>query len=98
MLGTNDTQPNLRAVDLEAARSPYRQHDQNPRTRETRYVKPLGLSIDLEVGVANRRIRQFAAVREADGTSFLFQKGNLDTALERLDKFAEGSASFSAIT
>ena len=91
MLGTSDTQPKLHAVVLEATRSPYRQLDQTPRTRETRFVKPLGLSIDLEVGVVNRRIRQFAAIREADGASFLFQKGNLDTELERLDKFAEGA-------
>lgn len=50
-----------------------------------------GLSIDLEVGVNNQRIRQFAAVREADGAAFFFQKGNLDAALEKLDDFAKGA-------
>ena len=59
--------------------------------REDRHVKPNGLSLDLEVGVANQRIRQFAAVRETDGASIVFQKGNLNAALEKLDKFAEGA-------
>jgi ATP-dependent DNA helicase RecQ len=66
-------------------------HDQSPRTKENPWVKPIGLSIDLEVSVAGRRIRKFAAVRDADGASFLFQKGSLNAALEKLDEFAEGA-------
>ena len=59
--------------------------------KENRFQNSFGLSIDLEVGVANQRIRQFASVRENDGTSLVFQKGNLDAALEKLDEFAKGA-------
>jgi len=91
MWDTSDTHPKLQSAVMETVPNAYRNKDQGSLTRGSRRVKPLGLSLDLEVGVANRRIRQFAAVREVDGASFLFQKGNLDAALERLDKFAEGA-------
>ncbi len=50
------------------------------------------LSIDLEVGKNNGRIRAFAAVRVDADQSFIFQKGNLATALTELDRFADDAA------
>ena len=48
------------------------------------------LSIDLEVGKKDGRIRAFAAVRLDTDRSLTFQKGNLATALTELDRFADG--------
>ncbi|MEO8600073.1 MAG: DEAD/DEAH box helicase, partial [bacterium] len=50
---------------------------------------PLCLSIDLEVGIKDERIHSFAAVRGDNGTSFVFQGGNLQDALRQLDAFAD---------
>ena len=49
------------------------------------------LSIDLEVGVRDARIRTFAAVRGDTGQVFLYRKGDLAESLARLDDFAEGT-------
>ncbi len=49
------------------------------------------LSLDLEVGVQDRRIRAFAGVRPDTDVSVIFRGGGdgLDSALARLDAFAE---------
>ena len=49
------------------------------------------LSIDLEVGKKDGRIRAFAAVRQDTDRSMTFQKGNLAAALKELDGFADGA-------
>lgn len=51
---------------------------------------PRCLSLDLEVGVDDARIHQFAAVRGDTNQAYAFQKGNLAEALAGLDSFAEG--------
>ena len=48
------------------------------------------LSLDLEVGRRDARIHQFAAVRGDSGEAFTHQKGDVLTALPRLDAFASG--------
>ncbi|OGA46068.1 MAG: helicase [Betaproteobacteria bacterium RIFCSPLOWO2_12_FULL_62_13] len=53
---------------------------------------PRCVSIDLEVGVRDARIRRFAAVRGDTGRSFVFHNGDLAAALARLDDFADGAA------
>jgi ATP-dependent DNA helicase RecQ len=45
------------------------------------------LSVDLEVGVEDSHIHQFAAVRGDTGQSFVFRKGNLPESLAKLDDF-----------
>ncbi len=51
------------------------------------------LSLDLEIGVEDRRIRAFAAVRPHTGQSLRFRVGrsNLGTALAKLDNLADGA-------
>lgn len=49
---------------------------------------PRCVSIDLEVGVRDGRIHQFAAVRGDTGEPFVFQKGDLSAALKKLDSFS----------
>ncbi|HEX8610004.1 MAG TPA: RecQ family ATP-dependent DNA helicase [Telluria sp.] len=52
-------------------------------------IAPRCLSIDLEVGVKDGLIHQFAAVRGDTGEALVFTKGNLHDALARLDDFAD---------
>ena len=59
---------------------------------EANAFAPRCLSIDLEVGVRDGRIHRFAAVRGDTRQSFVFEKGDLAAALDKLDAFAEGSA------
>ena len=47
-----------------------------------------GVSIDLEVGRDDSRIHCFSAVRSENGDSFTFSRGNLQSALRRLDQFS----------
>jgi ATP-dependent DNA helicase RecQ len=54
--------------------------------------KPRCISIDLEVGKDDSRIRQFAAVRGDTGKSLVFKQGQLAEALDELDAFSEGAA------
>jgi len=49
------------------------------------------ISIDLEVGVKDGRIYEFAAVREGSDESVVFHKGSLPLALEKLDKFCDNA-------
>ncbi|MDE2887594.1 MAG: RecQ family ATP-dependent DNA helicase [Gemmatimonadota bacterium] len=49
------------------------------------------ISIDLEVGKNDGRIRAFAAVRTDTDRSMIFRKGNLARALAELDDFAKGA-------
>ncbi|WP_300455520.1 RecQ family ATP-dependent DNA helicase [Accumulibacter sp.] len=53
-------------------------------------LAPRCLSIDLEVSLRTRRIRQFAAVRGDSGETFRFAGGDLAAALDRLDALSEG--------
>ena len=46
------------------------------------------LSIDLEIGVTDNLIHQFAAVRGDNSKSYRFNKGNLNNALKELDYLA----------
>ena len=53
---------------------------------------PRCLSLDLEVGVRDRRIRAFAALRPDTGGRLVFRGGDLAAALKKLDALAEGAA------
>ena len=53
---------------------------------------PRCLSLDLEVGVRDRRIRAFAALRADTGGRLVFRGGDLAVALKKLDALAEGAA------
>ncbi|MFJ1254219.1 RecQ family ATP-dependent DNA helicase [Cupriavidus sp. CuC1] len=53
---------------------------------------PRCVSIDLEVGVHDQRIHQFAAVRGDTGESLVHRHGELFAALEKLDAFSRGGA------
>ena len=59
-------------------------------TPDTANFAPRCISVDLEVGVADSRIHQFAAVRGDTDQAYTFRKGNLAKALAELDTFAEG--------
>lgn len=48
------------------------------------------LSLDLEVGVKDNRIHEFAAVRGDDGRSFVKGNHNVNAGLKKLDAFADG--------
>ncbi|NHZ81025.1 RecQ family ATP-dependent DNA helicase [Massilia sp. CCM 8695] len=52
-------------------------------------ITPRCLSIDLEVGLKDGRIHQFAAVRGDTGDAIVFTKGDLHAALAQLDDFAD---------
>src|SRR3990172_3116227 len=51
---------------------------------------PNCLSIDLEVGIKDSRIHQFSAIRGNNYQCFSYSEGSLNTALTKLDQFAEG--------
>ena len=53
---------------------------------------PKCLSIDLEVGKTDLRIHQFAAVRGDNGASIRFVRGDLGSALNRLDDLGDEAA------
>ena len=61
-----------------------------PPKAESDYAPPC-LSLDLEVGRHDRRIRAFAAVRADTGEHVVFQGGDLSAALARLDDLADGA-------
>ena len=50
------------------------------------------LSLDLEVGIEDSRIHQWAAVRGHDGQALVHTHGDLQTALTALDVHAQGAA------
>ncbi|MDQ1813662.1 RecQ family ATP-dependent DNA helicase [Massilia sp. CCM 9210] len=52
-------------------------------------IAPRCLSVDLEVGLKDGRIHQFAAVRGDTGAAFVFTEGNFHAALAQLDDFAD---------
>ncbi len=69
-------------------------HSEGDVTRAAGQVEkhePVFLSLDLEVGKRDERIRAFAAVRSGTGRSFNFRGGQLASALPELDAFAEGA-------
>ncbi len=53
---------------------------------------PKCLSIDLEVGKTDLRIHQFGAVRGDNGAFIRFDRGDLGSALNRLDELADEAA------
>ncbi len=53
---------------------------------------PRCLALDLEVGVADRRIHRLAAIRADTGQSLVFAGGDLARALAELDRLADGAA------
>ena len=53
-------------------------------------VAPRCLSIDLEVGIKDERIHQFAAVRGDTDAAYVYRSGDLQAALQQLDRLAEG--------
>ena len=59
-----------------------------PEAPKRSIVTPRCLSIDLEVGKKDARIHSFAAVRADTNESMVYQKGDLNTALSKLDAFA----------
>ena len=59
---------------------------------DTQGFSPRCMSLDLEVGVRDRRIRAFAALRPDTGGCLVFQGGDLAAALNKLDALAEGAA------
>lgn len=63
--------------------------DQNKEKSQLAELAPRCLSIDLEVGKDDSRIHSFAAVRGDTGQAYVYQKGDLSTALSKLDEFAE---------
>jgi ATP-dependent DNA helicase RecQ len=58
---------------------------------DTANFAPRCISVDLEVGMADARIHQFAAVRGDVDLAYTFHKGDLAKALAELDRFAEGA-------
>ncbi len=61
-------------------------------SNDTGTFSPRCLSLDLEVGVQDRRIHAFAALRPDTGGRLVFHGGNLAKALSELDALAEGAA------
>src|SRR5438874_6669138 len=55
-------------------------------------MAPRCVSIDLEVGIDDHRIHQFAAVRGDTDATLVFRQGDLPAALARLDALAESAA------
>ncbi len=53
---------------------------------------PRCLSLDLEVGKADSRIHAFAGVRADTGERVVFSRGDLATALAKLDALADGTS------
>ena len=60
--------------------------------KDTGSFAPRCLSLDLEVGVRDRRIRAFAALRPDTGGRLVFRGGDLTAALAELDSLAGGAA------
>lgn len=60
--------------------------------QEDRKLKPQCLSIDLEVGRNSAVIHQFAALRGDTGDSLTFPPDELTSALDALDRLADGAA------
>ena len=58
----------------------------------TESFAPRCLSLDLEVGVQDRRIRAFGALRPDTGQRLVYRGGDLTSALVDLDALAEGAA------
>ena len=61
-------------------------------SKDTGTFSPRCLSLDLEVGVQDRRIHAFAALRPDTGGRLVFHGENLAKALAELDALAEGAA------
>ncbi|PLP98546.1 RecQ family ATP-dependent DNA helicase [Cupriavidus pauculus] len=66
--------------------------DEEVRTERRGSFSPKCVSIDLEVGVTDSRIHQFAAVRGDTGEALVHHRGDLYKALEALDVFSQRAA------
>ena len=64
----------------------------NSALDDTASFAPRCLSLDLEVGVRDRRIHAFAALRPDTGARVVFRGGDLTAALAELDALAHGAA------
>lgn len=64
---------------------------QEEKTEDEISFSPRCVSIDLEVGIEDQRIHQFAAVRGDTGESLVHRRGELLAALEKLDSFSRDS-------
>ena len=61
-------------------------------SNDTGSFSPRCLSLDLEVGVQDRRIHAFAALRPDTGGRLAYRGGDVAGALKKLDALAEGAA------
>ena len=61
-------------------------------SNDTGSFSPRCLSLDLEVGVRDRRIHAFAALRPDTGGRLVYRSGDVAAALKKLDALAEGAA------
>ena len=61
-------------------------------SNDTGSFSPRCLSLDLEVGVQDRRIHAFAALRPDTGGRLVYRSGDVAAALKKLDALAEGAA------
>jgi ATP-dependent DNA helicase RecQ len=66
--------------------------DDKAQPRPAPRLAPRCVSIDLEVGRHDQRIHQFAAVRGDSDQVCVFGKGDLQRALQELDRLADGAA------
>ena len=66
--------------------------DLPPEPARQAVVAPRCVSIDLEVGVKDHRIHQFAAVRGDTDATLVYRNGDLQAALAKLDLLAESTA------
>lgn len=66
--------------------------DEEARTEVENSFSPRCASIDLEVGIEDKRIHQFAAVRGDTGEALVHRRGDLSAALEKLDTFSQACA------
>ena len=80
-----------RGVVRDSAAAVYSGRDPDSRARNTDFA-PRCLSIDLEVGRDDDRIRRFAGVRGDTGDAFHFRGGDLQAGLAKLDQLADGAA------
>ena len=67
-------------------------NDAPPPSENGGCFAPRCLSLDLEVGREDGRVRAFAALRPDTGGRLVFHGGDLNTALAKLDVLAQGAA------
>ena len=73
-------------------RSAWSREGMTSTSNDTGSFAPRCLSLDLEVGVQDRRIHAFAALRPDTGGRLVYRSGDVAAALKKLDALAEGAA------